>query len=121
MRERGIGVVSLMLVSSTITALVLGPLALLADAAWMPSTGQGWAILVGLAWISHTAGQGLIAYAFAHLRPAFSALVLLLQPVLAALFAWEILGEAMQPGQLVGAGFVILGIALAQRAAPTRR
>ena len=38
----------------------------------LPGTAIGWLKLIGLAWISHSAGQGLIAYALAHLPAAFS-------------------------------------------------
>jgi drug/metabolite transporter (DMT)-like permease len=72
-------------------------------------------MLVGLALISHAAGQGLIAYALAHLPAAFSSVSLLFQPVMAALFAWLLLGEGMVPLQLLGGLIVLAGIYLARR------
>jgi drug/metabolite transporter (DMT)-like permease len=74
----------------------------------------GWAILCGLAWISHTAGHGLITYSLGFLPPAFSSLTLLIQPVLAAVIAWVLLGEALSASQIAGGLIVIAGIGLAR-------
>jgi drug/metabolite transporter (DMT)-like permease len=72
-------------------------------------------VLIALALISHAAGQGLIAYALAHLPAAFSSVSLLFQPVMAALFAWAILAEPLVPLQIAGGIVVLLGIYLARR------
>ena len=72
-------------------------------------------LLAGLALIPHVAGQSLIAYGFAHLPASFSSVSLLLQPVLAAIYAWALLGESMGPLQMAGGCVVLLGIYLAKR------
>ena len=71
--------------------------------------------LAGLALIPHIAGQSLIAYGFAHLPAAFSSVSLLLQPVLAAIYAWALLGETVGPAQMLGGLVVLAGIYLAMR------
>ncbi|HEY8265665.1 MAG TPA: DMT family transporter, partial [Steroidobacteraceae bacterium] len=81
----------------------------------LPATAFGWWILIGLALVSHAAGQGLIAYALAHLPAAFSSVSLLFQPVMAALFAWVLLSEALVPLQIAGGLVVLAGIYLARR------
>jgi drug/metabolite transporter (DMT)-like permease len=81
----------------------------------MPQSATGWLVLAGLALIPHIAGQSLIAYGFAHLPAAFSSVSLLLQPVLAALYAWVLLGEAVGPVQILGGLVVLAGIYLARR------
>jgi len=116
LRERGVAVLRLMAITSTISAAVLLPIALASGDAMLPATASGWLTLAGLALISHACGQGLIAYALAHLPAAFSSVGLLLQPVIAALFAWTLFGEALGPPQLAGALVVLTGIAIAQRA-----
>ncbi|MBW8905233.1 MAG: DMT family transporter, partial [Betaproteobacteria bacterium] len=58
-----------------------------------------------------------IAYSLAHLPAAFSSVSLLFQPVMAALFAWLLLGEALVPLQMMGAAVVLAGIYLARRGA----
>ncbi|OPZ26728.1 MAG: EamA-like transporter family protein [Lentisphaerae bacterium ADurb.BinA184] len=83
-----------------------------------PPTARAWLVLLALAVLVHVLGQGLIAYAFAHLRAGFASLGLLLQPVVAALLAWALLGEAPLPLQAVGGALVLLGIAVARRQAP---
>lgn len=115
LRDRGERTLYLMAVASTITGLVLLPAALASGEAFFPATAYGWAVLAGLALISHAAGQGLIAYALAHLPAAFSSVSLLLQPVMAAVFAWILLSESLVAAQIAGGVVVLAGIYLARR------
>jgi drug/metabolite transporter (DMT)-like permease len=107
---------SIMAWSGLVTASVLLPLAILSGEQVLPVTAAGWAKLVALALISQAAGQSLIAYAMAHLPATFSSVGLLLQPVVAALFAWVLLGEALGPVAIAGGCAVLVGIAIAHRA-----
>jgi drug/metabolite transporter (DMT)-like permease len=118
LRDRGGGTLLLMAVTSTITTIVLLPIALATGERMFPASAHGWLDLLGLALVSHAAGQGLIAYALAHLPAAFSSASLLLQPVMAALFAWILLGEPLGPLQLAGGAVVLAGIYLARRGTP---
>ena len=81
----------------------------------VPETVKGWRVLIALASISQVGGQSLIAYAFAHLPASFSSLSLLLQPAVAALLAWILLGEPLGLLQAFGAGVILCGIAIASR------
>jgi drug/metabolite transporter (DMT)-like permease len=101
--------------SSVGTAAVLLPVAWIAGEELIAVTLYGWAMLVGLALLSHAAGQGFIAYALAHLRPGFSSIGLLLEPVAAAVLAWIILSEPVTPWQAAGGGVILWGIFLARR------
>jgi drug/metabolite transporter (DMT)-like permease len=114
LRDRRETTLALMAVTSTLTALILLPVALATGEPMLPATPQGWSILAGLALVSHAAGQGLIAYALAHLPAAFSSVSLLFQPVMAALFAWLLLAENLTPLQIAGASVVLAGIYLAR-------
>jgi drug/metabolite transporter (DMT)-like permease len=116
LRDRGAGTLRLMAATTTITAVLLLPVALVSGEALLPATAPGWLKLLGLAWISHAAGQGLIAYALAHLPAGFTSVGLLLQPVIAALFAWILLGESLSALQIAGGAVVLAGIYLARRA-----
>jgi drug/metabolite transporter (DMT)-like permease len=81
-----------------------------------PDTLSGWAIVAGCAVAAQVLGQGLIAYALAHLRPTFSSLGLLVQTLGASTSAWLVLGERLSVVQIVG-GLVIVGaIAMARSA-----
>jgi drug/metabolite transporter (DMT)-like permease len=115
LRDRGETTLRLMAVTTTVTALFLFPVALASGEQLLPVSVFGWCMLVGLALISHAAGQGLIAYALAHLPAPFSSVSLLFQPVMAALFAWLLLSEALVPLQMLGGVIVLAGIYLARR------
>src|SRR4051812_2140210 len=115
LRDRGETVLRLMAFTSTLTAAILLPVALVSGESMLPHTAYGWTILLGLALISHAAGQGLIAYALAHLPATFSSVGLLLQPVIAAFFAWVLLAEPLVPLQIAGGLVVLFGIYLARR------
>ena len=118
LRDRACTTLWVLATTSTLSALLLLPLAAASGEALLPRSIAGWLTLVGLAWISQCAGQGLIAYALAHLRAAFSSVSLLFQPVMAALFAWLLLGEPLVPLQIAGGGVVLAGIYLARRGSP---
>ena len=104
-----------MAVTTTLTAVILLPVALASGDDMLPASATGWLVLLGLAWVSHAAGQGLIAYALAHLPAAFSAVGLLFQPVMAAAFAWLLLGEPLVALQVAGGAVVLAAIYLARR------
>ena len=115
LRDLGAATLRLMAVTTSITAAVLLPVALASGDTMLPAGAHGWLVLLGLAWITHAGGQGLIAYALAHLPAAFSSVGLLLQPVLAAQFAWALLGEPLGTLQAAGGAVVLTGIYLAGR------
>jgi drug/metabolite transporter (DMT)-like permease len=115
LRDRGETTLRLMAVTSTLTAVILFPVALASGDQMLPQSAYGWGVLLGLALISHAAGQGLIAYALAHLPATFSSVGLLLQPVIAAFFAWVVLAEPLVPLQIAGGVVVLVGIYLARR------
>ena len=105
----------LMAWSTTISAIALLPVALVAPQPFLPAAASGWLVLLALALVSQILGQGLIAYAFAHLPASLSSVSLLIQPVVAALAAWAIFGEAVGAAQLAGGAIVLAGIWLARR------
>lgn len=106
-----LGTVVVMFGSTLGTAVCLVPLAWLSGEALWPETWRAWAVLAALALTAQTIGQGLIAYALAHLPAAFSSVSLLFQPVVAAFAAWVLFGEALGP--LQGAGAVVVGVGVA--------
>jgi drug/metabolite transporter (DMT)-like permease len=117
LRDLGYATLRLMAVTTTLTAAILLPVALASGDAMLPAGAGGWLVLFGLAWITHAGGQGLITYALAHLPAAFSSVGLLLQPVLAAAFAWALLAEPLVALQITGGAVVLAGIYLARRGA----
>jgi drug/metabolite transporter (DMT)-like permease len=114
-RDAGTSTARLMAWSTTITAIALLPIALAMPQPFWPSSAAGWWVLLGLALVTQVLGQGLIAYAFAHLPASLSSVSLLIQPVMATLFAWLLFGEAIGAAQLIGGAIVLAGIWLARK------
>ncbi len=87
----------------------------------MPHTWQGIAALTAMAFISQAGGQGLLAVALGRLPPVFSSLVIFLEAIVAALFGWLILGEALTLIQSLGGALILLGIWAARPRPPAAR
>lgn len=106
---------TIMLWTSIGTAAVLLPVALATGERMVAVTPYGWAMLLGLGLVSHAGGQGLIAYALAHLPASLAAVGLLFEPVAAAVMAMIILAEPLSPWQTIGGGVILWGIFIARR------
>lgn len=76
-------------------------------------SGAAWAIIytgifsVGIGYTLQVAGQRVAP-------PADTAILLSSEAIFAALFGWRILGEALDPLQLIGCGVMLVGMLLAQ-------
>jgi len=114
-RDAGASTARIMAWSTTISAIALLPFALFSPQPFWPSSGEGWLVVFGLALVTQILGQGLIAYAFAHLPASLSSVSLLIQPVMAALFAWALFGEAIGIVQVTGGAMVLAGIFIARK------
>ncbi len=112
----GVATSTLMAWSGIFMVVPLLAVALATGESILPATLTGWMLLIGLALIAQVAGQSLIAYAMAHLPATFSSVGLLLQPVMAALYAWVLLGETLGWIEVAGGVLVLIGIRFAQRA-----
>ena len=106
---------TIMVSSGAVTCVALLPITLLSGEDLLAATAYGWAVLLGVALISHAGGQSLITYALSYLPAAYSSVGLLLQPVAAAVLAWAILNEALEAWQAMGGAVVLSGIVLTHR------
>lgn len=106
----------IMMWSTSAAAISILPFAWATEPALLPATIAGWSILFGLSWVSQAGGQSLIAHALAWLPASFSSLTLLLQPAVAAMLAWMVLGEALTLIQCLGGVIILAGIWTARRA-----
>ena len=79
----------------------------------IPATLGGWTACAGLG-LMHVTGQGSIAWAMGRLPTATASVVVLIQPVVAAILGWLIFREAIGPLQGLGAGVTLGGVVLAQ-------
>lgn len=102
-----------MLFSSLAGAPLLLLAGVLLDEAILPATGAGWAACVSLGLV-HVAGQGSIAWALGRLPPATASVVVLMQPVVAAILGWVVFGELLSTWQTIGAAVALSGVLLAQ-------
>lgn len=109
----------LIAISTTITAILLLPAAWLFSQAqghaFWPASAQGWSVVIALAVITQVLGQGCIAYGLTHLPVALSATTLLLQPLVAAVAAWLLLGESLGAAQIAGGALLLAAIRMARR------
>jgi drug/metabolite transporter (DMT)-like permease len=105
----------LMLISSCVSALALGAVAILLREPILPNHEVGWlwAICVGL--ISQVIGQGLVASSLAVLPVGQSAILLLWAPISTAIFGWLIFNEAMSTGQIWSMLLMVFGIGIVAR------
>jgi drug/metabolite transporter (DMT)-like permease len=109
--------------SSTMTLMTIGS-AVSAAALWLivpfletdliPNTTEGWLVVIGIALFTQVAGQTLIALSLGYVSANFSALILLLQPVIPTLAAWVLFDETLSRVQAIGAVGIVIGLALAR-------
>jgi drug/metabolite transporter (DMT)-like permease len=104
----------LLFLSTIVTALILLVEAILIENMMWPLTVVGLGALLAMALVSHAGGQGLLAFALGHLPAAFSSLVIFLEAVAAAGFAWLFVGEAVTLFQMLGALAIFVGISVAR-------
>lgn len=106
---------TILLFSGLVSSPLLLGAAMLSREPLLAGTVRGWFVLLMLAWVSQVGGQGLITYGMAHLTASFTAVSLLLQPVVAAVLAWLILDEQLTWLHAMGGAVILTGIAVASR------
>lgn len=99
---------------SLITIAILLVAALVVEGNIMPHTAKGWGVLLALALVSHAGGQGLLSVALGRLPTVFSSLVIFLEAVAAAGFAWVLQGEPVSMLQAIGGAVILCGIWIAR-------
>jgi drug/metabolite transporter (DMT)-like permease len=119
--RKTMGAMKVMLGSSLLGAPIILVVALALHERIWPGSLWGWVACLGLG-VVHVSGQGSIAWSLGRLPAALAAVVVLIQPVVAAGLSWLMFGEAIGPLQAVGGLMALAGVALAQaapRAKPT--
>jgi drug/metabolite transporter (DMT)-like permease len=99
---------------SLITIAILLVAALVVEGNIMPRSPEGWGVLLALALVSHAGGQGLLSVALGRLPTVFSSLVIFLEAVAAAGFAWVLQGEPVSALQAIGGAVILGGIWIAR-------
>lgn len=111
-----LGAASVMLWSSLVSTPVMLLAAMATSETILPSEAQVWWALAGLG-ATHVVGQGLIAWGLGRLPGPVAAVVMLVQPVVAALLGWLAFGEGLAVQQALGGLLVLAGVLMAQIAA----
>lgn len=78
----------------------------------VPGDPRVWALLLVLALVGHVGGQGLVTVALRTVPAALGALLLLVQPVVAALMSAAWLGESLGGLQITGIALVLSAVAM---------
>jgi drug/metabolite transporter (DMT)-like permease len=97
------------------TLYILGAISYMTGERFFPVTKSGWWPLLGMAFLVHILGQGLMTYSMGMISATLSSLILGLSPLFAALLAWVIFDESLTWLQVFGAVIVLWGIYIAKR------
>ncbi len=117
--RQGAGASRAMFWSTAVSTPILLGVALAFGEQIMPGSGAGWLACIGLA-VVHIAGQGSIAWALGRLPASTASVVVLAQPVVAAVAGWILFSEILTPLQMLGGVLTLAGVVIAQRA-PVQR
>lgn len=116
--RRRYSALDVMFYASLAGAMLLLPMALLSGERLLPTGPRDLLLLLALGLVVHIGGQGLIAWAQAHVTASFASVTLLVQPVAAAVFAWVLLGEGFGLQQTLGGIVILAGILNCRLAMP---
>ncbi len=94
---------------------VLLAAAVFSENAFFPQTAFAVLVLGCLALFSQIGGQGLIAVSFGRLPVSFASVAVLMQPVIAAFYAYLIFSETLSALEAAGAGVVLAGIYICKK------
>ncbi len=96
------------------------PIFLFTEDRLFPYSVNGWVFVISLTIVSQVLGQVFLAYSLKKFSSGLVALVLLLEPVLAAIVAWVIFGEKLSLFDWVALFVILLGLCLAVSSQPTK-
>lgn len=113
--RRTIGALDAIFWLTVFEALITAPLVVFAGESFLPAAPQGFLSPLFLALVAQVAGQGFIVFGLGRTAPALAGVLVLVQPVVAALVSWRLFGESMTGLQAGGAALILVGVFLAQR------
>lgn len=109
-----VDVLSIMLLSSIGAGAVLLVAMLALEGVHIPMSLSALYPLLGLALLSQVCGQGLLSYALGKVTASLSSILVLTQPVIAALYAFALFHEALTLMEISGILIISFGIYLAK-------
>lgn len=115
--QRGLGYLPYIGITYASAALVLWVAVLASGTPWSGFSARTWSVLLAMAAVSQLVGHGGYNWSLRHLQPAFVAVALAGEPVVASWLAWWLLGEPLSWRVAAGGLLVVSGIVVAVRAA----
>jgi drug/metabolite transporter (DMT)-like permease len=105
---------TIMLWRCGVTTMFLLPVLPFLENRLFPYSWTGWFFIIFQALFCQVLGQGLLAYSLSRISSGVVAVTLLLEPVLASIFAWFIFAEQVGLFDWATFAVVLMGIYLAQ-------
>ncbi|MDZ7966109.1 MAG: EamA family transporter [Nostoc sp. DedSLP03] len=105
---------TIMLWRCGVTTMFLLPVLPFLEDRLLPYSWMGWFFIIFQALFCQVLGQGLLAYSLSRISSGVVAVTLLLEPVLASIFAWFIFAEQVGLFDWATFAVVLMGIYLAQ-------
>lgn len=102
--------IDIMLFSSASGAVFLMILCLITKENISIASYQSLILIVTMAWVNQLFGQTLLTSAISKLPSSFAALSILIDPVVATIFAWIILKESLNTTEICGAIIILISI-----------
>ncbi|QKQ77757.1 DMT family transporter [Nostoc sp. TCL240-02] len=110
---------TIMLWRCGVTTMFLLPVLPFLEDRLLPYSWTGWFFIIFQALFCQVLGQGLLAYSLSRISSSVVAVTLLLEPVLASIFAWFIFSEQVGLFDWATFAVVLVGIYLAQSSQST--
>lgn len=108
-RER-VSATIIMFVSAFGSILAIFVTMLFSEGIYVPSGLSEWLPLIGLAIFSQILGQGLLSFCLGKVNVSLSSVLVLLQPIVAAIYAWLLFGENLTIIEMLGILIATIGI-----------
>ncbi|MDY6805468.1 MAG: DMT family transporter [Cyanobacteriota bacterium] len=105
---------TILLWTSTISTLLILPIALITETQLFPHSLSGWIFVILLGLICQILGQGLVTYCLKNLSSGLMAIGKLLIPIINAFLAWLLFAEVLTFWNYVAFFLVLLGIYIAK-------
>ena len=94
----------------TSAAATLWVLALIQGQGHIPTVPNAWASILGMAIIAQLGGHTVFNWSLRHFSAGQVSSALLMEPVFAAVLAWMLIGERLEPLQEIGGLILIIGV-----------
>ena len=118
--RRGYDAWTVVLYSFGFGAVVVFAITPIRDTVRAATTAGAWPLLLGVSLVTGVVAPVCFTFGLRHVRTSNASILATLEPVVAALLAWMVLGEALAPPQIVGGACVLLAVVVLVRASSRR-